>query len=85
MTLTLNLPDEEQELLARKAQAAGMTLQAYAERIVRSAAVRPPINEILRPIRDAFHVSGMSDEELGELLESAKHEMRADRRKRQGP
>lgn len=84
MTLTLNLPDEEQELLARKAQAAGMSVQEYAERIVRAAAVRPPIDEVLRPVREAFRASGMSDHELGDLLETAKHEMRADRRKRQG-
>ena len=84
MTLTLELPDEEQQLLAQKASAAGLDVKTYVERIVRVVAARPPIEEVLRPIREAFQASGMTDEQLGELLEKAKHEMRAERRARQG-
>jgi hypothetical protein len=82
MTLTLNLPDEDERRLSEKAKAAGIDLQTYVERIVRTAANRPPIDEILRPVRDAFHASGMTEDELGELLEKAKHDMRAERRSR---
>ena len=60
-------------------------MQTYVERIVRAAATSPPLDEVLRPVRDAFHASGMSDDELGELLEQAKHEMRRERRARQAP
>ena len=84
MNLTLELPEEEQRLLVQKAAAAGLDVRTYVERIVRVAAARPPIDEVLRPIREAFLASGMTDEELGELLEKAKHEMRAERRARQG-
>jgi hypothetical protein len=83
MTLVLNLPDEEQRLLAEKASAAGLDVQTYVERIVRVAAARPPIEEVLRPVREAFDASGMTDDELGETLESAKHEVRAARRGQQ--
>jgi len=82
MTLTLNLAEKEAQRLAAKAQAAGVDVQTYVERIVRAAAASPPLDEVLRPIRDAFHASGMSDEELGELLEHAKHEIRRERRTR---
>jgi len=34
------------------------------------------LDEILKPVRDAFAASGMSDDELGELLEVEKHAMR---------
>ena len=50
MTLTLNLPDEDERRLARKAKAAGVDVKAYVECIVRAAASRPPIDEILRPV-----------------------------------
>jgi ferritin-like protein len=85
MTLTLNLAEREAQRLAEKAQAAGVDVQTYVERIVRAAAASPPLDEVLRPVRDAFHTSGMSDDELGELLEEAKHEMRRERRARQAP
>jgi len=52
MTLTLELPDEEQQMLSRKAAAAGLNVQDYVARIVRVAAARPPIEEVLRPIRE---------------------------------
>jgi hypothetical protein len=84
MTLTLELPDEDQQLLAQKAAAAGLDVQTYVQRIVRVASARPPIEEVLRPIREAFEKSGMTEEELGDLLEKAKHEMRADHSKSQG-
>ncbi|HZZ44008.1 MAG TPA: hypothetical protein VFE58_13820 [Tepidisphaeraceae bacterium] len=80
MTLTLNLPHDDEQRLAQKAHAAGVDVQTFVERIVHAAATRPLIDDILRPIRDAFHASGMTDEELGDVLENAKHQMRTDRR-----
>jgi hypothetical protein len=51
------------------------------ERLVRLAATSAPLDEVLRPVREAFHASGMSEDELGELLD----EMRRERRARQAP
>jgi hypothetical protein len=79
MTVSVHLPIEDERRLALKAETAGVDLQTYVERIVHGAAARPPIEELLRPVRDAFHATGMTDDELGELLENAKHEMRAER------
>lgn len=79
MTLTVNLADNEAERLAEKARAAGIDVQTYAERLLRAAATSPPLDDVLRPVRDAFRASGMSEDELGELLEEAKHEMRRER------
>jgi hypothetical protein len=85
MTLTLNLADGEARRLAEKALAAGVDVQTYVERIVRAAVTGPPLDEVLRPVHDAFRASGMSDDELGELLEQAKHDLRRERRARQSP
>ena len=38
------------------------------------------LREISGPLSDEFKASGMTDDELGELLEAAKHRMREQRR-----
>jgi hypothetical protein len=85
MTLTVNQPDREAQRLAEKAQAACVDVQKYVEWLVRVAATSPSLSEVLRPVHDAFHASGMSEDELGDLLEQATHEMRGERRARQAP
>lgn len=47
-----------------------------------SKSQRPPLSlkEIGGPIAEDFARSGMTEDELGDLLEEAKHEMRAERR-----
>jgi len=52
------------------------------ERVLRAEISRPPLDEILKPAQDAFAESGMSEDELSDLLVKAKKEMRADRRSR---
>jgi hypothetical protein len=85
MTFTLKLAESEEQRLAQQAQAAGIDVQTYVERIVRAAASRPPLDEMLRPVHEAFAASGMTDDDLGDLLEQAKHEMRAQRHARHAP
>jgi hypothetical protein len=41
-----------------------------------------PLEQLSGPIYQAFIESDMTDDELGDLLEKAKHEMRAERRER---
>jgi hypothetical protein len=85
MTLTVDLAEADAERLAEKARAAGIDVQTYVQRLVRLAATSAPLDEVLRPVREAFHASGMSEDELGELLEEAKHQMRQERRAEQAP
>ena len=80
MTLTLQIPPEAEARLIEKARSAGMDVPKYAERILETEARRPTLSEISGPIAEAFAASGMSEAELGDLLEKAKHEMRAERR-----
>lgn len=61
-----------------------MHVPQYSQSILESEARRPTLSEISGPIAEAFKASGMTEDELGELLETAKHEMRSDRRAREG-
>jgi hypothetical protein len=60
-----------------------MDVPTYAERILETEALRPTLREISGPIAEAFEASGMTEDELGDLLDEAKHQMRADRRARE--
>ncbi len=84
MSLTINLPAEAEARLAEQAKAVGVDVPTYVERILRAAASRASLDEVLKPIRDSFHESGMTEDELSDLLVKAKKAMRADRRTRRG-
>ena len=84
MSLTINLPAEAEARLAEQAKAIGVDVPTYVERILRAAASRASLDEVLKPIRDSFHESGMTEDVLGDLLVKAKKAMRADRRTRRG-
>ena len=85
MSVTIQLPAEAEARLAEKAKGAGIDVPTYVERVLKADVSRPPLEEILKPIHDAFDKSGMSEEKLTDLLLTAKEEMRADRRGRQTP
>ena len=69
--------------LRAKARAAGVNLEAYAARqLERVAAIPENLEAISGPIVEAFKASGMTEDELSDLLETEKHAMLAERRKR---
>ena len=82
MSLTIQLPVEDEARLALKAKHAGVDLPTFVERVLKAEVSRPPLEEILRPVQDAFAESGMSEDELSDLLVKAKKEMRVERHSR---
>jgi len=82
MTLNLKLDPAEEHALAKKAQAVGMDVAAYALRVLRCDAKRPSLDEILAPVRAKFVRDGLSDEQVAEQYETEKHAERAARRGR---
>ena len=83
MSLIIELPAEAEARLAEKARIAGVDVPTYVERVLQAEAARPPLEEMLKPVRDAFGASGMSEEDLSDVLLKAKKEMRVQRRGRQ--
>jgi ribosomal protein L12E/L44/L45/RPP1/RPP2 len=82
MTISLQLDQVEEMALRKKAQAAGVDVSAYALQVLRSAANRPSLEEILAPVREQFSQDGMTDEQIAEQYEAEKHDQRAARRGR---
>lgn len=85
MVLSIPISEQTCERLRSRASAAGQDVESYVARLVSHFADSPtPLEELSGPIQDAFAESGMTDDELGDLLDQAKHDMRAERRARQG-
>lgn len=80
MSATITLPIELESLLAKKAAARGVNVEEFAVDVLSRAARRPTVSEVFADVRDDFVASGMTEEELGQLLGQALSEVRAERR-----
>lgn len=79
--VTVTLPPETERKLREKAVSAGLTLESYLGRLAeRDVAVdgtpTPPatFDEVLAPVRQAFRESGMTDEDITDLVQEAREE-----------
>jgi hypothetical protein len=81
MTIQIPLSPEAEARLREKAKAVGQDVADYAAGVLERIA-EPPLSlrEISGPLSDEFKATGMTDDELGDLLEEAKHRRREQRR-----
>jgi hypothetical protein len=85
MTLTISLPADAIIRLEEQAKALGLDAPTYAAQVLQnSLKPRRTLEEIREELGKRFLESGITEEELEEDLERAKHEMRAERRAKQG-
>jgi len=80
VTLSIEVPKTVEDRLTQKAKDAGLDVASYVTRVIAAHAAKPTLKELSGAVYEQFVASGMSDDELGDFLEKAKHEMRADRR-----
>lgn len=76
-TITLPIDTELKSLLAKKAAAQGINVEQYVVDALRRLTARPTISEVFADVQAEFEASGMTDEELGEIIEQALAEVRA--------
>ena len=81
MTLVIPISPEAEAALRRHADESGLSAEAIAARLLeRSLAKIPDLLELSGPIYEAYRESGLTEDELAEMLEREKHAMRAERR-----
>jgi hypothetical protein len=86
MVLSISIPPDTEAALKLRATAAGEELPAFVSRLVSQFTGAPtPLEQLSGPVYQKFLESGMTDDELGNVLEKAKFERRAERRARQQP
>jgi hypothetical protein len=75
MELTISVSTEVENILAQKASAEGKDIKTFVEGIIATQATRPTLDEILAPVRRDFAASGMTEDELDELITSERRSM----------
>src|SRR5665213_1637813 len=76
MTIAIALSPEVESKLSARTRDAGMDVPAYAARLLERDANRAKLEEISGDVAQRFKETGMTEEELGEVLEREKHEAR---------
>jgi len=75
MEITISVPKEVENVLAQKAAAEGKDLKSFVEGMITNQAMRPKLDEILASVRVDFTASGMTEDELDDLIESERQAM----------
>lgn len=81
--LEISLPPETEETLRKRAEANGEDVALFAARLLQDALNAPSVDELLAPFRSQVEESGMTDDELDELGNALRQDVRDGRRARQ--
>jgi hypothetical protein len=76
---------ETKAKLRERARANGEDVSAYAARLQSDAISTPSVDELLAPFRKQVEASGMTDEELDQLGEDVRREVRQEKQARKAP
>ena len=79
-TITLPIDAELAGWLTAGAATRGVNVEDFAVDTLRRVARKPTINEVFADVQADFKASGMTEDELGDLLEHAVAEVRANHR-----
>lgn len=77
--MTLAVDTEIQGWLTKRAAAQGIAVEQFLLDTLRQLARKPTFEEVFADVHADFEASGMTDEELGELVEQALQEVRAEK------
>lgn len=76
LTLTIHVPKNIGAMLEEKARNNGKDVAKYVEDLIeKDVETRKTLDEILAPVRKNFAESGMTEDELDELIESERQAM----------
>ncbi len=79
MEIVISVQPKTASILAQKAAAKNQDIKEFIESIIETQAVKPSLDEILAPMRRDFAESGMTEDELDELIKAERRAMREER------
>lgn len=82
MSVVLELEPEVEETLKKRAAARGSEFNVYLQGLLKEQASKRSYEEVMTPVWDAFERTGMTEDELGELIDREVKAVRAERRSR---
>jgi len=81
MTLTIELKPETEARLKNRAVALGYEVDNFVENLIEKELNKPKtLDEIFAPVRREFEKSGMTEDELDELIYQARREYYAEKK-----
>ena len=84
MTLTIELKPEMEAKLKNRAVALGFEVDDYVENLIEKELDKPKtLDEIFAPVRREFEESGMTEDELDDLIYQARREVYAEKKARE--
>ena len=85
MTLTIQVPKNIGAVLEEKARNQGKEVAEYVENLIeKDIDLRQTLDEILAPLRKDFAESGMTEDDLDELIKSERQAMWEEKNGRRG-
>lgn len=82
VTLTISLPKDISSALEDKARQSGRDSSAFVEDLVAKEVKNPSLDEILAPFRKQVEESGLTDDQLDDIFNSARREVFREKRER---
>lgn len=80
MNITIEIAPDKEEMLAERAKSSGHpNVAEYVKGLINKDLTAPSLDELLRPVREEFEASGMTDEELDSLIEVTREEVWQDK------
>ncbi|HND22306.1 MAG TPA: hypothetical protein PLB18_23245 [Acidobacteriota bacterium] len=77
MTLTITLPQELEEKVAKRAAEKGLPIEEYARQVLEKDVELVMLRELFAPVRAQIEAAGTTDEDLDTLIREAVSEVRA--------
>jgi hypothetical protein len=75
MTITIDLRPEQEKRLAERAARAGQDVAAYVHHLIDRDIDAESLDVILAPVRRNFEESGMTDDDLADLVEGVREDI----------
>jgi len=75
MTITISLSPEQEKRLAERAAQAGQEVVAYVYQLIDHEIQAESLDAIFAPVRRDFEQSGMTDDDLGALVEEVREDI----------
>jgi len=80
MSVTITIPDDLRDMIAKRAAARGLPLEEYAREVLERDATNASLRELFASTREEIEAAGVTDDDLTGQIEEAVSEVRARRR-----
>ena len=79
MEITVNISDEAGRMIFARANKEGKDVAAFAARVLEREAKKPSLDELLAPVRAQFAASGLTEDELTQIVKQERRAIRSEK------